>query len=62
MTGTPERTVRFYFDYKSDPSRSSPGLIFTKAADMEIYESPTVWPRARFPPPPASCCSPAASC
>ncbi len=40
--------VRFYFDRKSDPAHACPALQFVKYADLDIYYSPTVWPRAFF--------------
>ena len=40
--------VRFYFDYKSDQGRDGAVLNLVRAADLDIYESPTVWPRAFF--------------
>ena len=40
--------VRYYFDLKSDQGALGKSLTFLKAADLDIYESPTAWPRAFF--------------
>ncbi len=40
--------VRFYFDYKSDQGRDGAVLRLARVADLDVYESPTAWPRAFF--------------
>src|ERR1035437_3934778 len=40
--------VRYYLDRNSDPTLIGPALKFVQSTDLDIYESPTVWPRAFF--------------
>jgi hypothetical protein len=40
--------VRYYLDLRSDRGLLERGLRFVKFGDLDIYESPTVWPRAFF--------------
>ncbi|PTX92584.1 hypothetical protein [Opitutus sp. ER46] len=40
--------VRFYLDRHSDQGLMGRALKLTKIADLDVYESPTVWPRAFF--------------
>jgi hypothetical protein len=40
--------VRYYFVPRKDQGPSSAGLTLAKSADLDVYESPTVWPRAFF--------------
>jgi hypothetical protein len=40
--------VRFYFDQHSDQAAIGTALKLIKTSDLDIYESPTVWPRAFF--------------
>jgi len=40
--------VRYYFVPRGDRAASSAGLTLAKSADLDVYESPTVWPRAFF--------------
>ncbi len=40
--------VRFYFDLASDQGALGKTLTLVKPADLDVYESPTVWPRAFF--------------
>jgi hypothetical protein len=40
--------VRFYFDMLSKNPALTKSLTFAKGADLDVYESPTVWPRAFF--------------
>jgi hypothetical protein len=41
--------VRYYFDVHSGNASVTPGgLKLAKAADLDVYESPTAWPRAFF--------------
>jgi hypothetical protein len=40
--------VRYYFVPGNDSGASAAGLTRAKSADLDVYESPTVWPRAFF--------------
>lgn len=40
--------VRHYFDLHSDQGRMGSMLKLGKLADLDVYESPTAWPRAFF--------------
>ncbi|MDO8539132.1 MAG: hypothetical protein Q7S40_01720 [Opitutaceae bacterium] len=40
--------VRYYFDLQSDQGVMGRALKLLKAADLDVYESPTAWPRAFF--------------
>jgi hypothetical protein len=40
--------VRFYFASDPSPALSAAGLRLVRQADLTVYESPTVWPRAFF--------------
>jgi hypothetical protein len=40
--------VRYYFDRASDQGVMGRALKLVKPADLDVYESPTVWPRAFF--------------
>jgi hypothetical protein len=40
--------VRYYFVPRNDQGAPAAGLIHAKSADLDVYESPTVWPRAFF--------------
>jgi hypothetical protein len=40
--------VRYYLDRHSDPAMMDHALRLVKAADLDVCESPTVWPRAFF--------------
>ncbi len=40
--------VRWYLDLQSDQSIMSRGLKMLKGSDLDVYESPTAWPRAFF--------------
>jgi hypothetical protein len=40
--------VRFYFDMLSKHPALASSLKFAKGADLDVYESPTAWPRAFF--------------
>ena len=40
--------VRFYFDLMSDQGALGAVLKLIKPADLDVYESPTAWPRAFF--------------
>jgi hypothetical protein len=40
--------VRYYFDAPGGSSESAAGLKLDRAADLNVYESPTAWPRAFF--------------
>ena len=40
--------VRYYFDFESDQELLGKALTLAKVADLDVYESPTVWPRAFF--------------
>jgi hypothetical protein len=40
--------VRFYFDMLSKHPALTKSLTFAKGADLDVYESPTAWPRAFF--------------
>jgi len=40
--------VRFYLGYHLGPQRPGAGLVRVLAADMDVYESPSPWPRAFF--------------
>jgi hypothetical protein len=40
--------VRFYFDRLSDQGALGQSLRLLKVADLDVYESPTAWPRAFF--------------
>lgn len=40
--------VRFYFDLLSKDPALAQSLTFVKGADLDVYESPTAWPRAFF--------------
>ena len=40
--------VRFYVDQHTDPKVMEHALRLSKQADLDVYESPTVWPRAFF--------------
>ncbi len=40
--------VRYYFDRRSDQGALGKALTLVKPADLDIYESPTAWPRAFF--------------
>jgi hypothetical protein len=40
--------VRFYFDLLSKNPALAKSLTFAKGADLDVYESPTAWPRAFF--------------
>ncbi|HUR58412.1 MAG TPA: hypothetical protein VM029_11920 [Opitutaceae bacterium] len=40
--------VRYYLDYQSDQGVMGRALKLIKTADLDIYESPTAWPRAFF--------------
>jgi hypothetical protein len=40
--------VRYYFDLHSDQGRMGAVLKPAKLADLDVYESPTAWPRAFF--------------
>lgn len=40
--------VRWYLDRPGDEAQLAPVLKLAKAADLDVYESPTAWPRAFF--------------
>ncbi len=40
--------VRYYFDLASDQGALGRSLRLVRAADLDVYESPTAWPRAFF--------------
>jgi len=40
--------VRFYFDLLTKDPALAQSLTFVKGADLDVYESPTAWPRAFF--------------
>lgn len=40
--------VRYYFDLQSDQGLLGKALKLVKVADLDVYESPTAWPRAFF--------------
>lgn len=40
--------VRLYFDLQSDQGLLGQALKLVKTADLDVYESPTAWPRAFF--------------
>jgi len=40
--------VRFYFDYRSDQGALGKALTLVQPADLDVYTSPTAWPRAFF--------------
>ncbi len=40
--------VRYYFDLASDQGVLGQSLRLVQTADLDVYESPTVWPRAFF--------------
>ena len=40
--------VRYYFDRASDQGALGKSLTLVKPADLDVYESPTAWPRAFF--------------
>lgn len=40
--------VRWYFDLQSDQGLLGRALTLRKTADLDVYESPTAWPRAFF--------------
>ncbi len=40
--------VRYYLDLQSDQGVLGKSLKILKAADLDVYESPTAWPRAFF--------------
>jgi hypothetical protein len=40
--------VRYYFELQSDQPLLGKALKLAKLADLDVYESPTVWPRAFF--------------
>ncbi|MCX6952055.1 MAG: hypothetical protein NTV51_07795, partial [Verrucomicrobia bacterium] len=40
--------VRYYFDLQSDQGALGKALRLVKTSDLDIYESPTAWPRAFF--------------
>lgn len=40
--------VRYYLANHHEPALSLSGLSFLKSADLDVYESPTCWPRAFF--------------
>ena len=40
--------VRFYFDLASDQGALGQSLKLVRPADLDVYESPTAWPRAFF--------------
>ena len=40
--------VRYYLDLRSDQAAMGRALKLVKTADLDVYESPTVWPRAFF--------------
>ena len=40
--------VRYYFDLQSDQGLLGKALKLAKIADLDVYESPTAWPRAFF--------------
>jgi hypothetical protein len=40
--------VRYYLANHHEPPQALAGLTFLKAADLDLYESPTSWPRAFF--------------
>jgi hypothetical protein len=40
--------VRYYFDLKSDQGVLGRSLHLRQGADLDVYESPTAWPRAFF--------------
>lgn len=40
--------VRFYFDLLSKDPALTQSLTLAKGADLDVYESPTAWPRAFF--------------
>ena len=40
--------VRHYFDLQSDQGLLGKALSIAKIADLDVYESPTAWPRAFF--------------
>ena len=42
--------VRFYFDLLSKHPVLTQSLKLVKSADLDVYESPTAWPRAFFTP------------
>jgi len=42
--------VRFYFDLLSKNPVLTSSLTLVKSADLDVYESPTAWPRAFFTP------------
>ena len=40
--------VQYYFARKNDSAAPAAGLKLDRAADLDVYESPTAWPRAFF--------------
>jgi hypothetical protein len=40
--------IRYYLGQPTTPAANLPGLRFDGARDLEVYESPFVWPRAFF--------------
>ncbi len=40
--------VRYYLDYRSDQGALGRALTLVKPADLDVYTSPTAWPRAFF--------------
>jgi hypothetical protein len=40
--------VRYYLDYRSDQGLMQQSLKLVKPGDLDVYESPTAWPRAFF--------------
>jgi hypothetical protein len=40
--------VRFYLLYRGDAAGAAKALKHVQSSDMEVYESPTAWPRAFF--------------
>lgn len=40
--------VRYYLATHADPARELAGLTFIRQHDLDVYESPTAWPRAFF--------------
>ena len=40
--------VRYYFDLRSDQAALGAVLKLDRAGDLDVYESPTAWPRAFF--------------
>ena len=40
--------VKYYFDRRTDPAAAGPHMVPVLMADLDVYRSETVWPRAFF--------------